>query len=171
MYKWCQFNPKYDIKDSFYGKILNFYLWQCPVEKTAYTAPTFKELGWSSGYQFKKLKKTIINLPDSPIPYLVVDKSNLQNTLVEYKQFNSYVFEEVIIFTKTGEGEMVTLLRSIRNAFAHGSFMVRKKRSTNAYYYFFESRNPSGDLQARLILKSSTLVSMIKIISSGFHSL
>lgn len=168
---WCTFNPKHEIKDPHYGEILNFYLWKCPAENTAFGSKTFKELGWEGGYQFKALKKTILNPSLVPIPFVCVGESEFIENLKFYKQFQSYSFEEVSVFIKTGEGEMTSLFRYIRNSFAHGSFMVRKNRSSSDYFYFLESRNPQDKLRARIVLKSSTLFSALKIVNSGYDSI
>lgn len=60
---------------------------------------------------------------------------------------------------------MPNLFQNIRNAFAHGSFLVRKHRVDKEFYYFLESRNPENELiNARLVLKASTLTKWIKVV-------
>lgn len=163
--KWCKFNPKYAHKDPCYEKIIDFYLWACPVEKTAYGAKNFKEIGWSKGHQFKKLKMKLLSYGDTKIPFISVEKTKLSETLEQYKQANSFSQSEVIIIVNPDQ-EVRGIFRSIRNAIAHGSFMLRKKGDD--YYYFFENRDPNTDeIKARIVLKSSTLKSWIKIVQSG----
>jgi len=168
---WCKFNPKYYHKDPRYAKIIDFYLWSCPVEKTAYGAKTFKDLGWSGGHQFKALKKLLLSSSDEKIPFVSVKKNNLIETLNQYNQTTSCSLSEVIIIVNPNQ-EMRALFRAIRNSLAHGSFKLRKKNKTDDYYYyFFENRSSNNnEICARIVLKSSTLCSWIKIVQSGYSS-
>lgn len=169
--KWCNFNPDKIYKDPKHKKILNFYLWSCPVEKTAYGSKTFKDLGWSGGNQFKKLKKLLLISSNEKIPFVSVKKNDLIETLNRYNQMTSCSLSEVIIIVITNNQEMRALFRAIRNSLAHGSFKLRKENKTDDYYYFFENRKPeNNEIRARIVLKSSTLCSWIKTVQSGYSS-
>ena len=164
MDKWCKFNPHKIYKDENYKKIINFYIWSCPAPKTTYDSKTFKELGWEKPHQFKKLKKKII--ANCNMNFIYANVKDIKKTLTENNQLNKKTFKEIVIIFGAEKGEMDSLFRSIRNSLAHGSFYIEKKH--NDYFYFFESRNPNNNIiKSRIVLKSSTLVSLIKIVSNG----
>lgn len=167
--KWCKFNPKYKYNDAAkFGKIIDFYLWKCPAPNTACNAKVFRDYGWKEPYQFKSLKKKLLQLNSgNKISYIEANRDDFEGTLRKYGQFDSHKFSEIIIIIDSASG-MADLFKKIRNGLAHGSFLIHKNSSDKQYYYFLENRNPdSGVINMRLVLKTSTLISWIKIVESG----
>lgn len=167
--KWCKFNPKAKYnEDAKFDKIIEFYLWSCPVEKTAYNATTFEQYGWVTPAQFKKLKNKLLNVSSPKIEFIGTLRSDFEEELKKQKMYDSKVFEEKIVIVNKN-ATIKDLFRFIRNSLAHGSFLVHKKIKTDDYYYFFECRNPDKNFQinARIVLKTSALVQWINIINKG----
>ena len=164
--KWCNFNPKYKYDDdAMFHRIIEFFLWQCPTPKTAYGSKLFSDYGWEKPYQFKTLKKKC-GLGDG-INYITPNRGEFYEELIAHGQFNSFKFSEIVIILNSNQS-MFDLFRNIRNAFAHGSFLVRKHCTDKEFYYFLESRNPENEhINARLVLKASTLFNWIKVVKKG----
>lgn len=167
--EWCKFNPNHKQKDPNFESILNFFLWSCPVEKTAYLAKTFSDYGWCGGNRFKVLKQKLQSASSKEIPFKYPTLECLDEVLDDHGQKGKRSFREVIVVVNPGN-EVEAILRSIRNAFAHGSFLVLKERNENDYFYFLESRDPKKgyELRARIVLKSSTLKVWKDEIENGF---
>lgn len=162
---WCKFNAKYNHRDPNYKKILDFFLWANPAPNTAYGAKVFNDYGWISGNSYKKLKRQL-GLKGE-IPFVISTVETINNDLKINNQLNSRIFKEILVLIKPSTGEMESVFRVIRNALAHGSFNV--SRSNGEYYYSFENRNAKqkDKINARIVLKSTTLLSWIKIVKSG----
>lgn len=165
-HKWCKFNPKFNHKDPNYGTIIDFYLWSCPAPNTAYGSKTFNEYGWKGGHAFKKLKRQITY--ENKISFATPKRENVLESLKKYGQLDKFTNKETIILVNPSTGEIESLFRAIRNAIAHGSFRVSKYQGE--YYYFFENRR-NNILRARIVLKSQTLCSWIKIVKKGPYSI
>lgn len=167
--EWCKFNPHHKQKDPNFESILDFYLWACPVKGTAYLAKSFSDYGWVGGNQFKALKRNLLSASSIEIPFEATTPEKLNETLAKHGQEEKRSCSEVIVIVNP-EGEIETLLRSIRNALAHGSFLVEKKRNDNDFFYFFENKDPKNDykLRTRVVLKSSTLKAWKKEIEKGY---
>ncbi len=157
--KWIPFNPKlnYDERASFLT-VLNFFLYKCPAEKTAHGAKTFRDYNIREAHQYKKLKNQLLNTENVKIKYIRPSTEEMLSTLVANGQSGGFEFSEIIIIVRQGF-DIDNSFRAIRNAFAHGSFAVRKKKNSDDYYYFLEDRNPHSDkIKARIVLKASTMI-------------
>ncbi len=72
--------------------------------------------------------------------------------------------DEYCVFLKTDEKTvMQSLFSAIRNAFAHGSFCVKKYEKTQVYFF----SNYDNYLKAEIILQEDTLIKWINIIRKG----
>ena len=58
---------------------------------------------------------------------------------------------------------MESLYSAIRNALAHGSFLMKKRRGTNMYFF----ANYDGYLKAVIQLKEETLLNWISLFQSN----
>ena len=162
--EWCVFNPSSMDKDINHKKIIDFYLWSCPSPETAYGARTFRDLGWEKPHQYKMLKNKMI--ASSDISFVVTAIKDLSRALDEHDQLKKHSFSETIILANPSNGEVDGVFRSIRNALAHGSFSIQKRRDD--FYYFFESRNPqTKNIKSRIVLKSNTLLAWIREVEKG----
>jgi hypothetical protein len=166
--KWCKFNPKHKYDEAAkFSKIIEFYLWKCPVPDTAYGSKTFSEYGWQEPKHFKVLKKKCGLGRNNDIDYITPKRSEFYDTLIHHGQFDSHAFSETVFILNSAQ-TMSDFFKDIRNAFAHGSFMIRKHPTSKQYYYFLESRNPETKrINARIILKTSTLIAWIRIVVKG----
>jgi hypothetical protein len=142
--RWCKFNPKYKYDDAAkFSDIIEFFLWNCPVENTAYGAENFSSYGWIKPYHFKSLKKKCGLGVTAGIPYQTPKREDFFAELKNQGQFNKFKFDEAVIILSSAS-KMTDFFKSIRNAFAHASFMVRKHPKTKEYFYFLENRNPES---------------------------
>ena len=174
MSKWWKID-KIPLKDKNFQIILNGFLFECPSckknykkgEKSTYQpvskrGKTFRERN-ISGQLLRNLnneiKKSINKM------YVVSKKQDdnldelIRNKYVEngYSDSNT----ELIAFVSYGKNMTDTevIYYYIRNALAHGSFQVIKSKPK---VYVFESNN-HGLLKARIRLKESTLLYLIKL--------
>ena len=175
--KWCKFNPYKIYDDPKHKKILNFYLWSCPSSDTAYGAKTFEELGWEKPQQYKILKTYFRS---NNIPFVSTTEKDIESELCKHNQSEKHSFCETIVFVKRTSGQIDEVFRSIRNALAHGSFCIEEKEGDD-FFYFFESRYNETKkksqtektnvrikkINARIVLKSNTLVALINKVKNG----
>lgn len=171
--EWCSFNPKASYNPiAKFDKIVEFYLWACPVPGTAYNAKTFEDYNWKTSHEFKILRHQLLDVASPSIQFIGTLRRDLELTLKKHNQYNSRSFTEIIIIV--GDKPPVKdIFRNIRNALAHGSFRVNKQQKVDDYFYFFESRNPDNNykIAARIVLKASTLVKWIKIVEAGYRKI
>ena len=137
--EWCKFTPQHRQRDPNFGEIIDFYLWTCPVERTAYLANLLDDYGWDASYKFKVLKQKLISVSSVEITFEVTTPDKLNETLSNYGQEEKLSCSEVVVIVNP-DSEIKTLLKSIRNAFAHASFRIQKQRCENDYFYFLENR-------------------------------
>ncbi len=176
IYKWCDFNPDKIYDDPNHKDILNFYLWSCPSPETAYGAKTFEELGWEKPQQYKILVTYFIS---NNISFVSTTEKDIESELLKHNQLKNHSFSETIVFAETKRGKIDQVFRSIRNAIAHGSFCIEEKEGDD-FFYFFESRNIRTKkiksqkinariekINARIVLKSNTLVALINKVKNG----
>ena len=108
-------------------KILDFYLFRCPVSGTSFRGTTFDKYGWSGAIQFAKLKREMMKSATQSLSsnYYPCKKDELEacfNSVSTITPVNEYC-----VFLKNEENTvMQSLFSAIRNAFAHGSFSVRE---------------------------------------------
>lgn len=164
-----KFNPKYKYNEQAkFDRIIEFYLWSCPVLDTAYQAKTFEDYGWDHNSKFGRLKRDLLGVNPDKIEFLGISRKQLEIKLEEKRIHHKMPFNEIVLIV----GDRPTtkdMFRYIRHSIAHGSFRVKKK-AKDEYFYFFESRNPDNNYQisARIILRVSTLLSWIRIIKTGY---
>lgn len=143
-------------------KILDFYLFRCPVEGGSVKAKTFKDYGFEGQRLYSKLKSRMLNIEGSEVKerYYPCTKQELDVYYEIYKSNKS----ELCIFLKHDEKlVMQSLFKAIRNSFAHGSFY--KYQYKNEHYYYFE--NVDGYKKAQIQLKEKTLLKWIECIEEG----
>lgn len=152
------------IKDRKLLKILEFYLFECPVEGKSYRGKTFSQLGWS-GHKLKTLKSELLRVSSSNLKkrYHPVIKDQLEEFFIKYQLLDGKKIEdETIVFLKWDEKRiMESLFSAIRNAFAHGSFKVVKGPNKTKKYYLM---NHDKYIKAILIINEETLLNWITVI-------
>lgn len=160
-----KYDKNYHIGSRNFQKIIDFYLFCCPVLGRSHRGKTFEEYGWKGSTQFSQLKTKILSVASSSL------KGNYHPCKKEELEKNFKIVEtvrplnEYCVFLKSDEKSvMQSLFAAIRNAFAHGSFNVQTIKGEKVYFF----ANFDGYLKAELILLESTLLEWIEIVKIGY---
>lgn len=163
------FDNKIAMNNSNFQKILQFYLFRCPVEGTSFRGVSFSKHGWSGAKQFAKLKKSLLSSSSTDLAsnYYPCKKEELLDKFNKVSTISPV--NEYCVFLKNEENTiMQSLFSAIRNAFAHGSFSVREYtfdgHKTKVYFLV----NYKKYLKAEIVLQESTLLTWIKIVEDGY---
>ena len=148
-------------------KIVDFYLFNCPVYKKSQTSrvsvrgQTFEERHITG----KKLTTLLKNIKNSVEVYELVDKQNevAESLETELKNLKckAGAIQLMFFYENTDLGQTKTIFDSIRNALAHGAFSVKRQKKEN--YYYFENKYNSK-IKAQFKIKESTLLDWIKLV-------
>lgn len=149
--KWNEF--KYT--DTF-QRLLQFFLFETPVEGTSCRGRTFKEIGWKGSSRFQMLERLLKAASDIQEQHWILkDIDKIEDLSIIYREDIQYVVSSM------DKGKVRSIIYAIRNAFAHGSF----SRMDNGWY-LFENRY-RGRLKAKLIISEQSLLEWIKIIQTN----
>ena len=186
MADWWRKGTFYPEYESNYSKIINFYLFNCPVQtftyekidktkkkgkdnrkkvfkKVSQTNDTFESRNWVKGNLI-----TLQNAMKGNIPFIPVastDNVEEKHSNFEASSSNSDKNYEYVIFKKSGDlSQTVSIFYHIRNAIAHGSFSV--VRNNDSPIYYFQSQK-DGDIKSRIRLKENTLLQWIELFNSN----
>jgi hypothetical protein len=151
-----------------FARIIQFYLFCCPCESSAMSV-TLAEYGWSNPwvkpyYLTQQLKDASTNL-NSYYPANTYD--DMKQALEKAGFLNDFpntLSKEAASFYDSQNNQTLSLLKHIRNAFAHGRFALF---NVNGDVFAFEDKNSSGKISSRIIIKMSTLLKWIEIIEDG----
>ena len=146
--------------DENFQKIVQFYLFESPIEGASHRGRTFKDMGWSGSSRFKMLErwlKSTSGMSDSQWNILDSPSDVRKRSRKDVAPNIQYIYSD------QSKGRVQTFIYSIRNAFAHGSFDVLKNNDER--YYFFENEY-RGNLRSRMLLSETTLMEWIKIIKT-----
>ena len=155
---------EYNLKDIKLQKIIDFYLFNCPVSGKSVRGQSFKDFGWIGSSAFSKLKSKLLksstdSLKNNYFPCKKDELSTCYKNVATVTPTNEYC-----VFLKHDEKQvMQSLFSAIRNSFAHGSFNVKTYKKQRVYFF----ANFDGYLKAELILQEQTLLSWIDIITNG----
>ncbi len=155
---------KYSLTNKNFQKIIDFYLFRCPVPGKSARGKTFEELGWKGPSQFAALKKELLSSATASLQgnYFPCEKDELKSCFNKVTSVRPT--EEYCVFLKHDEKSvMQSLFSAIRNALAHGSFNVKQYNKIRVYYF----ANHDGYLKAELFLTEDTLLSWIQIIEKN----
>ena len=159
------FDNKITLNNGNFQKILDFYLFRCPVEGTSFRSVGFEKYGWKGTKQFAHLKKTLLKAANSNLAsnYYPCKKDELAE---KFEKVSSVApVDEYCVFLRNEEDTvMQSLFSAIRNAFAHGSFSVRTYNKTKVYFF----SNYNKYLKAEIVLQEATLLEWIKIVEAGY---
>lgn len=155
-----------DIKlnDPNFQKILNFYLFECPTSGKSVRSKTFDYYGWKGSSKFSKLKNKMLKAASDSLKsnYYPCKKEDLEERFHRVKSVKPT--DEYCVFLKHCEKSvMQSLYAAIRNAFAHGSFSVKKYLGIKIYFL----SNYEKYLKAEIILQENTLLKWIDIVRNG----
>lgn len=169
---WWNRAESIPVKDSNFQKILNFYLFNCPVVYTqkrnkkvikkavSERAKTFIDQGWE-GYAIptllSEMKNCAYNLNYKPLKKnVLIDNSFLQKEEIQ-------AGEMIFFLEREDMGDMYAIYYGIRNAFAHGSFSVVKQQSEMVYYL---QSAKEGVTKSAMRLRERTLLKWIELFYS-----
>lgn len=166
--KTIKYDNKYilpkTLSDNKLQKIVQFYLFECPVEGKSFRGKTFEEYGYYGASSFSKLKKVLLNAGTASLKknYYPCAKNELEESFTICEKINYP--DEYCVFLKWDERSIIrSMFAAIRNAIAHGSFNVKKYNRSDRIYFF---SNYDGYEKARIVLYEETLLSWIKIIKN-----
>lgn len=136
-------------------KLLQFYLFDTPVENTSQRGKSFKEIGWNGSSRFQMLERLLKESSS-------IEDQNWIFTEIEKLEKLTLIQRDDIQYMVScyDKGRVRTMIYAIRNAFAHGSF----SRQKNGWYIF--ENHYRGRLKARMIISEETLLNWIKLIQS-----
>ncbi len=157
----------YQDKNNFL-KIVEFYLFETPIDTSSKRSITFKTYGWIYGHRYKELKTTLFNNEsNSIINFFCENAGNRKQLKIKFKE-NAIIKSnnEFCFYYKVDEGsEIRSLFQIIRNSLAHGEFVIRQFKKETMYY--FENYSKKGNKNAEIYLNEKTLLEWINIIKGG----
>ena len=145
-----------------FQKIVEFYLFECPVEGKSFRATTFKQQGWK-GHYFSTLKSCMLKaaFEDLGKRFFPCKKEELESRITAMDDVAPDA--EYCVFLKHDNKVIESLYSAIRNGFAHGSFTTQKVKKENIYFF----ANYDGYLKAQIQLRESTMLRWIEIFRSN----
>lgn len=160
-----QFDIPTSISDNNLQKIIQFYLFECPVPDKSARGKKFADYGFRGQKPFATLKKVMLASATQSL------KANYLPCKQEKLEANYRLIEAVsppneycVFLLSYEKNVMYSLFSAIRNAFAHGSFNVKSYNGTRIYFFV----NYDKYKKAQIVLQENTLLSWKKIIQSGY---
>ena len=168
----AQYYQKFDIPDSISNKnllkIIDFYLFNCPVPGISQRGNKFADYGFCGSAKFSKLKSAMLDHATASLKenYRPCKKSELETAFQQMEKVSPP--DEYCAFIQSDEKTVIfSLFSAIRNAFAHGSFNVKAYRRVRIYFFV----NHKNYTKAKIILHEDTLLAWIKLIQEGYDAL
>ena len=157
------FSDKLSISNTNLQKIIKFYLFECPVPGKSVRGRVFEDYGIKGSVAFSRLKKHMFEAATNSLKdnYLPSSKADLPDN---YRKVEAvHPPDEYCVFFKTDESSiMQSLYSAIRNAFAHGSFLVKNYDGVRIYFL----SNYHDYLKAEIVLHEETLLKWINCIQN-----
>lgn len=141
-----------------FKKILTYYLFECPIESTSARGTLLLEYGWKGSSRLSmlaRLMQAIAEIDDS-------DWVTCLRNEVEAKAIH-FSSEQIHIVCNNDKGKAKSVIYAVRNAFAHGSFNVKKV--AGKIVYILENHN-KGTLSAEITVTEDTLLNWIKLFKT-----
>lgn len=136
--------------------ILQFYLFDTPVEGISCRGKTFKEIGWTGSSRFRMLERLLKETSEIETDnWIFAEIENVERLDLIHKTDIQYMV------SSHDRGKVQSMIYAIRNALAHGSFL----RKDNGWYLF--ENYYRGKLKARMLIEEKTLLEWIKIIQTN----
>lgn len=175
MANWIKRYGEIPLERKNFQKILSFYLFQCPCEtqkgskrkgnitysRVSVRGNTLRQCGWTGGY-LKTLFSAMKDTTSKQLTYYHFPGNKDILSEVKSIEGNSTLsdpnFEMIVIVKRSDMTLTSSIFYYIRNALAHGSFMV------NGDVYSFES-SKDGTIKAAIRLREKTLLKWIKDVS------
>ena len=176
---WLSGDNYKEFKTETYYKILDFFVVNTICEKLSCKGQNLKETAWGKDIWKKgELRKELLGSIDNqsqtnqPSVFFAKNYSDLTdgiNNLNIGKDFYKQREEKILVYCKNNLTQIENIFYHLRNAFAHGRFNIYEHKKQR--YYVFEAAQvnlskETAKLQARIILKETTLLNWIKIINN-----
>lgn len=166
-----QYYQKYDMpivmNSKPFQEILQFYMFECPVNDplVSIRGKKFKDYGFVGTTKYGKLKSEMLKAAtDSLKRNYCPCKAEKVDAVWNEKMRSISPPDEYCVFNETSKGtKMESLFVAIRNAFAHGSFTIKKYGRDRIYFL----ANDHNGVKARMALHESTLLAWRELIVSG----
>ena len=142
-------------------KVVEFYLFNTPVDNISARGKTFKQLGWDKRKLTPLLKREIKFLSSN---WIVTTNKDIEMQLKNKSQFQSVKFEEMAIHIINKNTNIDSFFYAIRCAIAHGSLSIRKYKNIN--YYILENKD-RGKIKSRIVIKEENLLAIINIVPTS----
>lgn len=153
------FKSKIEYTDEF-SKIITFYLFECPVENVSKRGRTFADYNWVGSSRFQMLErymKLCCSINDSG--WILCNKSEINTKIELVKRDLPY------IVCNDDKGRIKSIIYSIRNALAHGSFSSFVDENGNTMYYFENYYHST--LRAKMLIEERSLIEWIKLVKTN----
>ena len=170
MDNWWNKYTEIPFKDTNFQRILEFYLFNCPVlfqkkkngKRVSQRGLTFEERGITDRSLTKLLSEMKAKSASGTLLYQCLETSSSDFIQIEQQNRGHDLNFEMVIFVENSDLKKTrTIFYAIRNALAHGSFSVSgtgEKRT-----YCIENRK-DGVLKARIRLREKTLLNWIELV-------
>lgn len=165
-------NCEYDSSDNNFWKIFDFFVIKTPVKGTSMRGISFKERNFKKADEvLNKIKKLVGSNFESVNECEDVSEILKMNGIYEHL---SEPFEYAVYRVPKELGVTEAFFYCIRCSLAHGAFCIHKYEGIK-YYYFEnmhkEKHKHKATLNARMIIKESTLLEIIDFCNSKTKSL
>lgn len=156
---------KYDCKIIYsanFKKILDFYLFDCLVPKVSQRGCSLEKYNWTNTAKLERKMKKLSHISENN--WKVVKNND------DFDNYKDLLASEnkCCLFINNKNRNVFSILYSIRNSFAHGSFNI--KTINNRKVYFLDAckeKKAKIDRKARIVLYEKTLLDWIKLIKDG----
>lgn len=162
---WNQGDYPLKNKSSKLLKILDFYLFNCPVVKNKINVSVRGKTFQQRNMQGKQLTRLLSEMKDCVTYCEFIDpKQNLEHyvkTISNNKPFKDTNFQLIVLHKNSNLAQAISIFDSIRNAFAHGAFSIKKTKRGNIY--FLENCYKKV-IKAQFRINESTLIKWIDLV-------
>ena len=151
-------------RDKTLAKLITEYLLQCPCKGASAKGRYYRDIGWykNSVRSLVKEMRSIAGISEEH--WSLPEAVTVEKAIEQINRINHYDCSFEFLCADTGENQLDSIFKFIRNAFAHGSFNIDKYEGTE--YYVLENRR-NKVLRGRAIVKANTLLEWYSILSNG----
>lgn len=153
--------------DRHFLTVLEFYLFESPAANASARGSELAALGWGDNESFAVLKHALIQAATEGFIYKACDTRREVVEVTEGSdglRHGASPATECAVFHRGSRKTMDSLFAHVRNAFAHGRFVIRT--DPQGQMYFLEDQR-GGVITARLALRQTTLLEWADIARTG----
>ena len=142
-----------------FKKIITYYLFESPIEDTSARGTLLSQYGWKGSSRLTmllRLMQAVAEIDDSD--WIVCSRNEVKTNASRFPS------EQIHMVCNNDKGKAKSIIYAVRNAFAHGSFNVKK--INNKTVYILENHNKGG-LRAEITVTEDTLLNWIKLFKTN----